>query len=188
MNDGLSVVNFYTPRGSALQKEGGGLSRLVCKAYPQTRRPKSGVRVRWVLSPPPSQAIKLNVVFKYSYIIVALASGCVLCYALARYRVASFQNRGEALVRLAIQARFEAPDFHLLNHITLQLGAMELRRLITFWYLDTAFSLLRRRTTVAGFLPTPKTRLGHKRSMEASLSSKTQSSRMPAICERFRNF
>ena len=39
----------------------------------------------------------------------------------ARYRTSTFQNSGEALVSRAIQSHFDAPDFHLLNHITLQL-------------------------------------------------------------------
>ncbi len=37
------------------------------------------------------------------------------------YRSNSFQNRGEHHVREQLQIHFEAPDFHLLNHITLKL-------------------------------------------------------------------
>jgi len=53
------------------------------------------------------------------YIIFALAVG----YWLGRFRShnTSFQNRGEALLTREIQANFNAPDFHLLNHITLNL-------------------------------------------------------------------
>lgn len=45
-------------------------------------------------------------------------------YCLGRYGFASFQifqNRGEARVSRELQAHFGAPDFHLLNHITLKL-------------------------------------------------------------------
>ena len=108
------------PPGGLHFKNKGGLSGLECIAQAMQQARNGGCGYGGCS--PPDQAIKLNVVFKYFHIIVALASGCVLGYALARYRAASFQNRGDALVRLAIQARFEAPDFHLLNHITLQLG------------------------------------------------------------------
>ena len=37
------------------------------------------------------------------------------------YHVTSFQNQGEELVSSAIKANFKAPNFHLLNHITLSL-------------------------------------------------------------------
>ncbi len=53
------------------------------------------------------------------------AFALVISYAIgryhARYRSQNFQNRGEALVSRAIQKNFKAPDYHLLNHITLQL-------------------------------------------------------------------
>ncbi len=53
------------------------------------------------------------------YILFSLVIG----YWLGRYRFRSpsFQNRGEALVTRVIQANFKAPNFHLLNHITLKL-------------------------------------------------------------------
>lgn len=51
-----------------------------------------------------------------------LATGYVLGYGIARKNARSFQNSGEALVRSELQANFSAPDFHLLNHITLKLG------------------------------------------------------------------
>ena len=53
------------------------------------------------------------------YIFFALFIG----YWFGRYRSRSFsfQNRGEALLTSEIQANFKAPDFHLLNHITLKL-------------------------------------------------------------------
>ena len=55
----------------------------------------------------------------FYYIFLALVIG----YWLGRYRSrsSSFQNRGEALLSREIQANFKAPDFHLLNHITLKL-------------------------------------------------------------------
>ena len=59
--------------------------------------------------------------FSYSYILAALAIGAVFGYGISRYRVHTFQNRGEAFVRREIQANFSGLDFHLLNHITLKL-------------------------------------------------------------------
>ena len=59
----------------------------------------------------------------YPYIFGALAFGCLLGYGLARYREHSFQNRGESLVSQAIQAKFRSSDYHLLNHVTLNLQA-----------------------------------------------------------------
>ncbi|MGE3854697.1 MAG: nuclease-related domain-containing protein, partial [Planctomycetota bacterium] len=52
-----------------------------------------------------------------AYVLLALAIG----YALGRYRATSFQNRGEALVSKVLRANFAAPDYHLLNHVTLRL-------------------------------------------------------------------
>lgn len=57
----------------------------------------------------------------YSYILGALAIGCLLGYGFARYRSHSFQNRGETLVSHAINSKFGSSDYHLLNHITLKL-------------------------------------------------------------------
>ena len=57
----------------------------------------------------------------YQHVLIALAIGCLLGYAIARVRASSFQNRGEALVCRELQAHFGSPDFHLLNHITLKI-------------------------------------------------------------------
>ena len=57
-----------------------------------------------------------------SYIFATLAIGFLLGYGAARFRATSFQNDGEALVSSELQANFSAPDFHLLNHITLNIG------------------------------------------------------------------
>ena len=54
------------------------------------------------------------------YVLFALAVG----FAIGRYRAsrsASFQNRGEALLSDIVLKNFAAPDYHLMNHITLQL-------------------------------------------------------------------
>jgi len=40
-------------------------------------------------------------------------------FVLGRYRANSYQNRGEALLSSKIRAHFRAPDYHLLNHVTL---------------------------------------------------------------------
>lgn len=57
------------------------------------------------------------------YIFVAFAVGFVI----GRYRAAlaslasGYQNRGEALLTHLLQTYFGSPDYHLMNHITLQL-------------------------------------------------------------------
>ena len=53
-----------------------------------------------------------------AYILIALAAG----FALGRYRTHVFQNRGEALLAHGLSEVFVAPDYHLMNHITLPLG------------------------------------------------------------------
>ena len=52
---------------------------------------------------------------------LALAISYVLGRYHARYRTSKFQNTGEALVSRALHSNFKAPDYHLLNHITLKL-------------------------------------------------------------------
>ena len=54
------------------------------------------------------------------YIVLALAVGFVI----GRYRAsraASFQNRGEALLSRVALTNFGPPDYHLMNHVTIQL-------------------------------------------------------------------
>jgi hypothetical protein len=58
----------------------------------------------------------------FSYIIAAVAIGCVVGYGVGRYRDLSFQNLGEALVSRKIQTYFKSPDFHLFNHVTLRVN------------------------------------------------------------------
>lgn len=50
--------------------------------------------------------------------LVALAIG----FFLGRYRTHIFQNRSEARLSRALTRRFVAPDYHLLNHVTLRLS------------------------------------------------------------------
>ena len=54
------------------------------------------------------------------YIVLAFAVG----FALGRYSVSaflnSFQNRGEALLSQIVRTNFGPPDYHLMNHVTLQ--------------------------------------------------------------------
>ena len=50
-------------------------------------------------------------------VLVALGIG----FALGRYKTHSFQNRSEARLSGALKMRFLAPDYHLLNHVTLRL-------------------------------------------------------------------
>lgn len=54
------------------------------------------------------------------YILVALAVG----FAIGRYRAYrayAYQNRSEALLSRVVQTNFGPPDYHLMNHVTLQL-------------------------------------------------------------------
>ncbi len=54
------------------------------------------------------------------YILVALAVG----FAIGRYRAYrayAYQNRSEALLSRVVQRNFGPPDYHLMNHVTLQL-------------------------------------------------------------------
>ena len=51
------------------------------------------------------------------YVLIAAAVG----FALGRYRAHSLQNRGEALLMRSLQLHFAAPDYHLMNNITLRL-------------------------------------------------------------------
>lgn len=55
------------------------------------------------------------------YIFLALAVGFAVGFALGRFRVSAFQNRGEARLSRSVQLRFGPPDYHLMNHVTLQL-------------------------------------------------------------------
>jgi len=54
------------------------------------------------------------------YILLALAVGFVV----GRYRASrasAYQNRSEALLSHVVQTNFGFPDYHLMNHVTLQL-------------------------------------------------------------------
>jgi len=57
------------------------------------------------------------------YIVLALAVGFVFgrYRAYRAYRASAFQNRGEALLSRVVQTNFGPPDYHLMNHVTLQL-------------------------------------------------------------------
>lgn len=54
------------------------------------------------------------------YILIALAVGFVLGWSRSRTR--SFQNSGEVRVACSVQESFGAPDYHLMNHVTLRLA------------------------------------------------------------------
>jgi hypothetical protein len=57
------------------------------------------------------------------YILVALVAGFLIgrYRALRAFRAHVYQNRGEALVSQFLQMNFGVPNYHLMNHITLQL-------------------------------------------------------------------
>src|SRR5690349_12424781 len=53
-------------------------------------------------------------------VLVALVIGFLLGRYRSRYQTHVFQNRGEAKLSRALKMRFLAPDYHLLNHVTLR--------------------------------------------------------------------
>lgn len=57
-------------------------------------------------------------------VVVAILVGWILGYLVGRYRRQSrtyhLQNSGEALLSHAVTKRFAAPDWHLMNHLTLR--------------------------------------------------------------------
>lgn len=52
---------------------------------------------------------------------IAIVVAVIIGFGLGRYKTYAFQNRGEARLSRALKARFVAPDYHLLNHVTLGL-------------------------------------------------------------------
>ncbi len=52
---------------------------------------------------------------------IAVLVALVIGFVLGRYQTHAFQNRGEARLSRALKMRFVAPDYHLLNHVTLRL-------------------------------------------------------------------
>lgn len=54
-------------------------------------------------------------------IVIAILVALIFGFGLGRYRTHVFQNRGEARLSRALKRRFLAPDYHLLNHVTLRL-------------------------------------------------------------------
>lgn len=56
------------------------------------------------------------------YVLFAFFAGFLVGIAVVRHRANTFQNRGEALVSQQLSAHFAPPDYHLLNHVTIQLS------------------------------------------------------------------
>lgn len=52
---------------------------------------------------------------------IAVFAALVVGFLLGRIQTRAFQNRGEARLSRALKTRFPAPDYHLLNHVTLPL-------------------------------------------------------------------
>lgn len=52
--------------------------------------------------------------------LIAVLVGLIVGFLLGRYQKHVFQNRGEARLSRATKSRFAAPDYHLLNHVTLR--------------------------------------------------------------------
>jgi hypothetical protein len=54
-------------------------------------------------------------------VFIAIIVALIIGFVLGRYRTYVFQNRSEARLSRALKMRFVAPDYHLLNHVTLRL-------------------------------------------------------------------
>jgi hypothetical protein len=54
-------------------------------------------------------------------VFIAVLVALVIGFVLGRYKTHTFQNRSEARLSRALKMRFVAPDYHLLNHVTLRL-------------------------------------------------------------------
>jgi hypothetical protein len=65
----------------------------------------------------------MNTVRTFVYVVIALAVGFALGFAFHRRRehVEHFQNSGEVRLSRLVHEHFRPPDYHLMNHITLQL-------------------------------------------------------------------
>src|SRR5271163_3777076 len=54
-------------------------------------------------------------------VFIAILVALIIGFVLGRYKTYAFQNRSEAHLSRALKMRFVAPDYHLLNHVTLRL-------------------------------------------------------------------
>ena len=54
-------------------------------------------------------------------VFIAIIAALIIGFVLGRYKTYVFQNRSEARLSRALKMRFVAPDYHLLNHVTLRL-------------------------------------------------------------------
>ena len=80
--------------------------------------PLGSVQIR-ILPPPPDSDGNPN-----NESVGALLFALVAGFVVGRYRVLrafAYQNRGEALVSRAVQTSFGSPNYHLMNHVTLQM-------------------------------------------------------------------
>jgi restriction system protein len=53
-------------------------------------------------------------------VVMAVLVALLIGFVLGRYQAHAFQSRGEARLSDAVKMRFVAPDYHLLNHLTLR--------------------------------------------------------------------
>ena len=54
-------------------------------------------------------------------VFISIVVALIIGFVLGRYEAYAFQNRSEARLSRALKMRFLAPDYHLLNHVTLRL-------------------------------------------------------------------
>jgi Nuclease-related domain len=53
-------------------------------------------------------------------VFIAILVALIIGFVLGRYKTYAFQNRSEARLSRALKMQFVAPDYHLLNHVTLR--------------------------------------------------------------------
>lgn len=54
-------------------------------------------------------------------VFIAIIVALIIGFVLGRYKTYAFQNRSEARLSRTLKVKFVAPDYHLLNHVTLRL-------------------------------------------------------------------
>jgi hypothetical protein len=66
-------------------------------------------------------------------VFIAVLVGLIIGFVLGRYKTHAFQNRGEARLSRELKMGFAAPDYHLLNHVTLRLedGTTQIDHVLT---------------------------------------------------------
>jgi hypothetical protein len=123
----------------------------------------------------------------YLYFTIFIAIGCLIGFAFARINPVSFQNDGEARVSKALRSKFLAPDFHLLNHVTLNLknGTTQIDHILVSRY---GVFVIETKGYSGWILPTQITQIGLRCFLERNISFKTQLIKMLSMYKPLRLF